>query len=139
MQVTVGRIGRPHGVRGDVVVGVRTDEPELRFAPGSRLDTDPESVGPLTVVQRACRSFDQITHRGMAILSHERDRAVVEHRQDDGAAVMMDHFALVGLLAFAHRVDSDVENAAVEYFLAADDFRKFHVLVSILRSGKATP
>jgi 16S rRNA processing protein RimM len=49
MQVTVGRIGRPHGVRGDVVVGVRTDEPELRFARGSRLDTDPVAVGPLTV------------------------------------------------------------------------------------------
>ena len=49
MQVTVGRIGRPHGIRGDVVVGVRTDEPELRFAQGSRLDTDPVGVGPLTV------------------------------------------------------------------------------------------
>jgi 16S rRNA processing protein RimM len=49
MQVTVGRIGRPHGVRGDVVVGVRTDDPELRFARGSRLDTDPVGVGPLTV------------------------------------------------------------------------------------------
>ena len=49
MQVTVGRIGRPHGVRGDVVVGVRTDEPELRFATGSRLDTDPVALGPLTV------------------------------------------------------------------------------------------
>jgi 16S rRNA processing protein RimM len=49
MQVTVGRIGRAHGVRGDVMVGVRTDEPELRFAPGSRLDTDPVGVGPLTV------------------------------------------------------------------------------------------
>jgi 16S rRNA processing protein RimM len=49
MQVTVGRIGRPHGLRGDVVIGVRTDEPELRFAAGSRLDTDPVGVGPLTV------------------------------------------------------------------------------------------
>lgn len=49
MQVTVGRIGRPHGIRGDVVVGVRTDEPELRFAKGSRLDTDPVGVGPLVV------------------------------------------------------------------------------------------
>jgi 16S rRNA processing protein RimM len=49
VQVTVGRIGRPHGVRGDVVVGVRTDEPELRFACGSRLDTDPADAGPLTV------------------------------------------------------------------------------------------
>jgi 16S rRNA processing protein RimM len=49
VQVTVGRIGRPHGIRGDVVVGVRTDEPELRFAKGSRLDTDPAGLGPLTV------------------------------------------------------------------------------------------
>jgi 16S rRNA processing protein RimM len=49
VQVTVGRIGRPHGIRGDVVVGVRTDEPELRFARGSQLDTDPAEVGPLTV------------------------------------------------------------------------------------------
>ncbi len=49
MQVTVGRIGRPHGIRGAVVVGVRTDEPELRFAKGSRLDTDPVGVGPLIV------------------------------------------------------------------------------------------
>ena len=49
MQVTVGRIGRPHGIRGAVVVGVRTDEPELRFAKGSRLDTDPAGRGPLIV------------------------------------------------------------------------------------------
>src|SRR5246127_1190214 len=46
MQVTVGRIGRPHGIRGDVVVGVRTDEPELRFAKGSRLGHDPAALGP---------------------------------------------------------------------------------------------
>jgi 16S rRNA processing protein RimM len=58
MQVTVGRIGRPHGVRGDVVVGVRTDEPELRFAPGSRLDTDPAVVGPLTVAASRWHSGD---------------------------------------------------------------------------------
>jgi 16S rRNA processing protein RimM len=49
MQVIVGRIGRPHGVRGDVVVGVRTDEPDARFVVGAQLDTDPAGVGPLTV------------------------------------------------------------------------------------------
>lgn len=49
MQVTVGRIGRAHGIRGAVVVGVRTDEPELRFVKGAQLDTDPSGVGPLTV------------------------------------------------------------------------------------------
>ena|SRR5487761_1433338 len=60
MQVTVGRIGRPHGVRGYVVVGVRTDEPELRFADGSRLDTDPAGLGPLTVVATRWHSGDLV-------------------------------------------------------------------------------
>lgn len=35
MLVVVGRVGRAHGIRGEVAVDVRTDEPELRFAPGS--------------------------------------------------------------------------------------------------------
>ena len=48
----VGRIGRPHGVRGEVTVEVRTDDPELRFVPGVALLTDPASRGPLTVTGR---------------------------------------------------------------------------------------
>jgi 16S rRNA processing protein RimM len=47
--VVVGRIGRPHGVRGEVTVEVRTDDPDLRFTPGAVLLTDPASRGPLTV------------------------------------------------------------------------------------------
>lgn len=35
--VVIGRIGKPHGVRGEVSVEVRTDEPERRFEPGQRL------------------------------------------------------------------------------------------------------
>ena len=72
MQVTVGRIGRAHGIRGAVVVGVRTDEPELRFAKGSRLDTDPSGVGPLTVAATKVHSgellvrFAGIDDRGAA-------------------------------------------------------------------------
>ncbi len=49
MQLVVGRIGRPHGVRGEVTVEVRTDSPELRFAPGRELATDPATAGPLVV------------------------------------------------------------------------------------------
>jgi 16S rRNA processing protein RimM len=33
--VVVGRVGRAHGLRGEVTVIVRTDSPEQRFAPGS--------------------------------------------------------------------------------------------------------
>ena len=49
MQLVVGRIGRPHGIRGEVSVEVRTDAPEERFAPGSVLATDPAERGPVTV------------------------------------------------------------------------------------------
>ncbi|WP_051732045.1 ribosome maturation factor RimM [Kitasatospora phosalacinea] len=49
MQLVVGRIGRAHGIRGDVSVEVRTDEPELRLGPGAVLLTDPAAIGPLTV------------------------------------------------------------------------------------------
>lgn len=51
MQLVVGQIVRPHGIRGEVIVDVRTDEPERRYAPGSVISTDPESAGPLTVEQ----------------------------------------------------------------------------------------
>jgi 16S rRNA processing protein RimM len=49
VEVVVGRVGRAHGIRGDVGIDVRTDEPERRFAPGAVLRTTPESAGPLTV------------------------------------------------------------------------------------------
>ena len=37
MRVVVARIGRALGVRGDVLIDSRTDEPERRFAVGNRL------------------------------------------------------------------------------------------------------
>ena len=47
--MVVGRIGRPHGVRGDLTVEVRTDDPDLRFTPGAQLATEPADRGPLTL------------------------------------------------------------------------------------------
>jgi 16S rRNA processing protein RimM len=54
IEVLVGRIGRPHGVRGEVTIDVRTDEPDRRFAPGSTLRATPPAgadrrPGSLTV------------------------------------------------------------------------------------------
>lgn len=49
MELVVGRVGRPHGIRGDVTVEVRTDDPDDRFAPGRVLATDPAESGPLTI------------------------------------------------------------------------------------------
>ncbi|MFF3443555.1 ribosome maturation factor RimM [Streptosporangium sp. NPDC002721] len=72
MQLVVGRIGRPHGLRGDVSVEVRTDEPDRRFAPGTALATDPASAGPLVVESRRWHSgillvrFEGVTGRDQA-------------------------------------------------------------------------
>jgi 16S rRNA processing protein RimM len=43
--VVVGRIGRPHGVKGEVTVELRTDEPERRFADGAVLVTETPQGG----------------------------------------------------------------------------------------------
>jgi 16S rRNA processing protein RimM len=44
-EVVVGRIGKPHGIRGEVSVELRTDEPDRRFAPGSVLRTQAPQGG----------------------------------------------------------------------------------------------
>ena len=49
MQLVVGRILRPHGVRGELVVEITTDDPGERFVAGSVLVTEPATAGPLTI------------------------------------------------------------------------------------------
>ncbi len=72
MQLVVGRISRPHGVRGELAVEVRTDDPELRLAAGAVLATEPAAAGPLTVTRarwhsgRLLLSFDGVTGREQA-------------------------------------------------------------------------
>jgi 16S rRNA processing protein RimM len=72
MQLVVGRVTRPHGVRGEVSVEVRTDDPDLRFAVGRVMATDPAAAGPLTVESvrwhsgRLLIRFDGIADRNQA-------------------------------------------------------------------------
>jgi 16S rRNA processing protein RimM len=72
VQLVVARVGRAHGVRGEVTVEVRTDEPELRLGPGAVLATDPPAAGPLTIATGR-------VHSGRLLLRFEgvgdRDRA----------------------------------------------------------------
>lgn len=49
MLLTVARIGRAHGLRGEVALDLRTDAPDERLAPGSVLTTDRPDGAPLTV------------------------------------------------------------------------------------------
>ena len=53
MLLVIGQIGKPHGIRGEVLVTVRTDEPEARFVAGAVFTTEVPrdrrvSTGPAT-------------------------------------------------------------------------------------------
>lgn len=62
MIVTIGRIGRAHGIRGEVTVDVRTDTPDERFTDGAVLATDPAAAGPLTVRRARWHSGRLLVH-----------------------------------------------------------------------------
>ncbi|HEY0118651.1 MAG TPA: ribosome maturation factor RimM [Cellulomonas sp.] len=72
MLLTVARIGRPHGLRGEVALDVRTDAPDERLAPGSVLTTEPASAGPLTILRARVQqerwfvTFDGVDDRSAA-------------------------------------------------------------------------
>lgn len=72
MLLTVARIGRPHGLRGEVALDLRTDTPEERLAAGAVLATEPASAGPLTVVRTRVQqgrwyvTFAEVTDRTAA-------------------------------------------------------------------------
>ncbi|SDS66462.1 ribosome maturation factor RimM [Paraoerskovia marina] len=73
MELTVAKIGRAHGLRGEVGLEVRTDTPEARFAVGQALRTRPADVGPLTVARH--RSLDG---RWFVTFAEAQDRNAAE-------------------------------------------------------------
>jgi 16S rRNA processing protein RimM len=72
MQLVVGRIAKAHGTGGEVSVEVRTDDADVRYAAGSRLDTEPAARGPLVVetvrwhVGRLLVRFEGVADRAQA-------------------------------------------------------------------------
>jgi 16S rRNA processing protein RimM len=109
VEVVVGRIGKPHGLRGEVTVEVRTDEPDRRFADGTVLVAQPPtgSASALTTLEVAASRWHQTTllvrfaeltdrssaegARGTMLLAHVAADAVPEDPEE-----FYDH-QLVGL------------------------------------------
>ena len=112
IEVVVGRIGKPHGLRGEVTIDVRTDEPDRRFEPGRTLRAQPPqgSASPITslTVTRArwhqtvlLATFEEIGDRDAA----EAARGIVLHATlgpedaPDDPEEFYDH-QLIGLAAY---------------------------------------
>ncbi len=110
MQVQVARIGKPHGIRGEVTVQVLTDAPDDRFVPGMDVVVEPATLGPLTL--RSARwnkdilllGFDQISTRNQAETLRGARLFVDSDEVDDDDDAWYEH-ELVGLEA---RVGSEV-------------------------------
>jgi len=72
MQLQVARLGRPHGIRGEVTVELFTDDPESRFVTGAEFVTQPAVNGPLTVTSARWNKgtlllgFDSVQDRNRA-------------------------------------------------------------------------
>lgn len=89
MLLTVAVIGAPHGLRGEVRLDVRTDDPGRRLAVGQVLETEPSDAGPLTVSRFRTQGgatyvhFEEARDRGGAE-SLRGVRLVVESDEDEG-------------------------------------------------------
>ncbi len=59
VELLVGKVGRAHGVRGDVIIDVRTDEPDRRFAVGTSFSSP---RGKLTVESVRWHSSKLLAH-----------------------------------------------------------------------------
>jgi len=61
-RVVVGRIGKPHGIHGDVYVQPLTDVPEIRFSGGTVLNAGPPVSGLLRIETTKEHSGRLIAH-----------------------------------------------------------------------------
>ncbi|GAA1852561.1 ribosome maturation factor RimM [Brevibacterium marinum] len=136
MDTVIARLGKPHGIRGEFTVEVRTDRPDERFVPGSIYSTDPD-IGELTLKSarwhrdRLLLTFDEVSDRNRAeeirntlILSSQSDD------EDDDAWYLED---LVGLGVFEgpERVGEivDVTNGLAQDLLHMNHIDGHEVLI----------
>ena len=90
--VLVARIGKPHGLHGEVTVQLHTDEPERRLAVGTAVDTE---AGPGTGVPRVLTVRSTRVHNGVWLVAFDEvpDRTGAESLRGtrlvvDGADVL---------------------------------------------------
>lgn len=132
MRLIVARIGRAHGIRGEVSIESRTDSPDERFVPGAVLhSTGQSSIGgtdvPAQLTVRTVRdhngtlllTFEQIDDRSAAetLRNVLLEADVPEHTDEDDA--WYDH-ELVGLVAISPAGETLGKVAAVQHGGAQD-------------------
>ena len=105
MDTVLARLGKPHGIKGEFTVEVRTDRPDERLTPGSTFATDPD-IGTLTLKSarwhrdRLLLAFAEVPDRNRAEeIRNTLILAEQETEEDDEDAWYLDD--LIGLSVFA--------------------------------------
>ena len=129
MRLVVARVGRAHGIRGELTVEVRTDAPAERFVPGARLHVtgNHELAGVDVLTVASARD-----HNGTLLLAFEEvlDRTAAEAlrgalleadvpEEVDEPDAWYDH-ELVGLRALDPAGEELGEVVSVEHLPAQD-------------------
>ena len=90
MELVVGRIARAHGLKGEVALEIRTDAPEVRFAPGATVRTQTGNrtltvLGSRPHSGRLLVTFAEIDDRttadvlrGMVLVVDEKDSPLLD-------------------------------------------------------------
>ncbi len=126
VEVIVGIVGRPHGVRGEVSVEPRTDEPERRFAPGCVLHAE-GTTRRFTVAAsrrhggRLLVSFDEIRDRTAAESARGLALAI-DVPPGEGPAAAEEYYdrQLIGLRVLTHDGTMAGRVSAVLHMVAQD-------------------
>lgn len=130
MRLLVGRIGRAHGILGEATIEVRTDEPDARFAIGSKVSTDKH--GDLTIVSGRIHNgilllgFEGITNRNqIEELRNEMLYSEVDIDESTGDEDDYHVLQLIGCVAYLESGDkfgevSDVINLPGQDLLAIE-------------------
>jgi 16S rRNA processing protein RimM len=113
MRCVVGRVGRAHGLLGEVAVEVRTDDPELRFATGSQV------YPALDQQRRPARAPDRLPG----------SLSVAGSRWHSGRLLV--RFAEVADRSGAEALAGTLLEAEVDLTAAGDDPDEFHDLALI--------
>ena len=82
MELTVGRVVKAHGISGELVVEIRTDDPASRFSPGSTLRAKPSRGGE----ERSCVIETVREHGGRLLV---RLAGITDREAADGLRGML--------------------------------------------------
>lgn len=139
-EVVVGHIVRPHGVRGEVVVEVRTDEPHERFYPEATYATDQGDLVAEKV--RWHQGRPMLTLRGITDRTAAEGLRRVELRvdiSDEEPDLGDDEFRdidLVGLTVVDHGPDNEDSAGAEVGTVLRIDHGPAHDLLVVKRRGQ---